>query len=203
MSLIATASGSANVPLLAEGTYAATCYLLADIGSQYNENFKNPSHKVVIGWEVAGEYVEINGEPTPRTVYNTYTLSLNEKSKLRKDLIPWRGRDFTPEELRAFNLRSIVGAPCFLQIIHREVNGQKYANIAAIMTLPRGMGKPECQLSPIIYDIEDDRPEKADELPKWITEKVKASEEYKMRTLPADGDAPVIHEIEDDGELPF
>lgn len=199
MSLIVTANGGGNVPLLPEGTYPATCYLLADIGSQYNEAFQKASRKVVIGWEIAGETIEINGEPSPRTLYNTYTASLNEKSKLRKDLIPWRGRDFTVEELRAFNLRNIVGAPCFLQVIHRDVNGQKYANIAAIMSLPRGMGKPESKLTPIIYDIEDSPVSDIDRLPKWIAEKVRNSDEYK--TLAPE--APVFTELPEDGELPF
>lgn len=203
MSLIAT-SGGAAVPLLPEDTYLATCYLLADIGTQHSKNkgFK-PAHKVIIGWEVADEYVDIGGEQTPRTIYNIYTMSLNEKSKLRKDLIAWRGRDFTPEELKAFDLRNIVGVPCQIQIVHTTQDGETYANIAGLMKLPKFTPCPETQLPQQVYDIDDNPVSDVDRLPKWIAEKVKASEEFKLRTLPANGEAPTFTELPEDGELPF
>lgn len=202
MSLIATAGGSSHVAPIEEGTYPALCYLLCDLGSQYNETFKNKAHKCVIGWEIVGEYIEINGERQPRTMFNTYTMSLNEKSKLRKDLIPWRGRDFTDEELRAFNLRSIVGAPCLLQVIHREKNGKTYANIAGIVKLPKYMDKPTPELDPVVYDIDDNLISDVEYLPEWIAKQIKESEEYKLKAGMT-SELTEIQDGDDEGNLPF
>ena len=113
-------NGGSNIPILEEGSYPAVCYMLVDIGMQKNERYGNSSRKVIIGWEVAGEHVLVEGEEKPRVFSARYTASLNEKSLLRRDLAAWRGRDFTEEELKAFDLKSILGAPCLIQIIHKE-----------------------------------------------------------------------------------
>ena len=139
MSLTVSENAGREIPILPEGSYVAVCNMLVDLGLQYNKTYGNSSRKVLIGWELPEELIEIGGEPVPRTINQRYTASLNEKSVLRRDLAAWRGRDFTPAELSEFNLRNIVGAPCLLQVIHREYNGRKYANMASIMTLPKGM----------------------------------------------------------------
>ena len=62
-----------------------------------------------------------------------YTVSLHEKSALRKDLKQWFGRDLNAQELSEFDTESLVGRPAFLVITHSEGNnGETYANIAAM-----------------------------------------------------------------------
>ena len=122
MSLTVSESGGKSFPILPEGSYVAICNMLVDLGQQYNETYKNSSRKVLIGWELPEETIEINGELVPRTISQRYTASLNEKSVLRRDLAAWRGRDFTAAELEEFNLRNIVGVACMLhpQRIQRQ-----------------------------------------------------------------------------------
>ena len=144
-----------------------------------------------------------NGELQPRTISQRYTASLNEKSVLRRDLAAWRGRDFTPEELEEFNLRNIVGAPCLVQIIHREYNGKKYANVASIMSLPKGMAKPQLSEPPLVYDIDEDDPAIVNTFPVWIKETIIKSESYQERINPTAGEAQGFTELEDEGDLPF
>lgn len=67
------------------------------------------AHKIRIFWEIIGETIEINGEQMPRLVSKEFTLSLNEKSKLRQALQSWRGKAFTAEELQGFDLRKVLG----------------------------------------------------------------------------------------------
>ena len=43
------------------------------------------------------------------TVSKTYTRSMHERSALRRDLEDWRGRRFTEQEARAFDLEKVVG----------------------------------------------------------------------------------------------
>lgn len=205
MSLTVSESGAKEFPILPEGSYAAICNMLIDLGMQYNEAYKNSSRKVLIGWELPEERIEINGESVPRTINQRYTASLNEKSILRRDLAAWRGRDFNAAELEEFNLRNIVGAPCLLQVIHREYNGKKYANVASIMSLPKGMAKPQPFEPPLVYDIDEDDPKMVDNFPTWIKETIQKSESYQVRINPTNiEDAQGFTELDDDGEpLPF
>lgn len=198
-------SSGSSVPLLDEGTYAAVCCALVDLGDQYNEKFGKLQKKVIVGWEVIGESVEIDGEPKPRTFYRTYTASLNEKSELRKHLKAWRGRDFTAEELQAFDLKNIIGAPCFIQIIHNTAsNGNTYANLASVTKLPKGYPTPKGELKPMTYDIESDDPAAISALPSWMQELIRKSSTWQARVNNAP-DAPQLTELGDgdDGELPF
>lgn len=204
MSLTVSEAGGKSFPILPEGSYAAVCNMLVDLGLQYNEAYKNSSRKVLIGWEMPEETIEINGELVPRTISQRYTASLNEKSVLRRDLAAWRGRDFTPAELEEFNLRNIVGAPCLVQIIHREYNGKKYANVASIMSLPKSMPRPVPSEPPLVYDIDEDDPAIVNTFPAWIKETVVKSESYQERINPAAGVSQGFTELEDDeSSLPF
>lgn len=208
MSLKVSENGSgSNIPMLEEGSYAAVCYMLVDIGLQRNERYGNSSRKVIIGWEIADEYVEVDGEQKPRVFSARYTASLNEKAILRRDLAAWRGKEFTEAELSEFNLCNIIGAPCLIQIIHKEgSNGKMYANLASIMKLPKGMPAPKGTLEPLVYDIDESPVSDVDKLPEWIAKTVKASESYQQRLREDSGGVASVSdlsEVEDDGELPF
>lgn len=208
MSLKVSESGSgSNIPILEEGSYAAVCYMLVDIGLQRNERYGNSSRKVIIGWEIADEYVEVDGEKKPRVFSARYTASLNEKAILRRDLAAWRGREFTEAELEEFNLCNIVGAPCLIQIIHKEGNnGRTYANLASIMKLPKGMPVPKMTLEPIIYDIDESDIHDVDKLPEWIATTVKSSESYQQRLKAESGGVAKMQDLEepdDETGLPF
>lgn len=200
MSLITSAACESAIAPIEAGTYPAVCYGLIDIGWQYNETFKKSAPKVVILWEIPSEKVEIGGEAVSRALSQTYTASLNEKATLRRDLIAWRGRDFTDAELERFDLRNIVGTTCLLNVVHKEKNGRTFADVGAIMKMPRGMDAPAGTLPQIIFDMEESDLSLLDQMPEWIAKRAKQSESYKKRLdgmkEAADGDV-------DDGELPF
>lgn len=204
MSLTVTENSATSIAPIPEGTHLAVCYLLVDLGVQYNEVFKNSSRKVMIGWEIPGETYETEDGVKNRTITNRYTASLNEGSTLRRDLSAWRGRDFTEEELEEFNLRNIVGKSCLLNIIHKVKNGRTYANIQSIMALPKEMKKGVLTLDPIVFDLDEMYTEDVDRLPQWIADVVKKSLTYQeMLKQNAVGEEPQFEEIEDDGDLPF
>lgn len=178
MSLIVNEGSSTSIPLLPEDTYPAVCNMLVDLGEQYSEKFDKTSRQILIMWEIPSEKLD-NGES--RRLSKTYTASLNSKGNLRRDLIAWRGRDFTVDELKAFDLKNIVGAPCMLQVIHRVgQDGTKRAVIGGIMKLPKGMPVPGLTNGWTVYDLDaDDAEEKIDDLPEWIQERIKGSETWK------------------------
>lgn len=173
--------GSSSFAPLEEGSYAAVCYEVIDLGMQESKQFGNSSRKVLIGWEIADEYVEINGEKQPRTFTARYTASLNEKAVLRRDLVAWRGKAFSDEELELFDLANIIDAPCLLQVVHKETNGKVYANLAGIIKLPKSMPRPKRTLDPIVFDIDESDLGMIEKLPEWIANTIKQSSSYEER----------------------
>ena len=212
MSLIISAntSGSSIAPLEA-GSYPAVCYGLVDLGYQYSEAYKKGSPKILIMWEIPSETITIDGEEKSRVISQTYTVSLNEKASLRKDLQAWRGKDFTDDELKAFDIKKLLGAPCLLNIVHKESNGRTYANIAGIMALPKGIKRPVPTLEPLVFDLDSDDLDLIKDLPEWIQNRIKESETYKERLAGIGhetGDEPAAAEpsfedLEEEIGLPF
>lgn len=213
MSLTVNGESAPSIAPVEEGTHLGVCSMLIDLGMQYSEVYKKSQRKVLIGWELPDETIEIDGEMKPRVLSKRYTANLSEKSNLRKDLASWRGRDFTPDELKAFDLKNIVGASCLLTIIHSK-NGEKtYANIQSVVKLPKGMAKQALFEPPVVFDLDTDPLERVEDMPAWIAELIKKSETYQARITPpvtAANNQPVpdgntFHDLSDDagGELPF
>lgn len=90
--------------------------------------------------EQAGTMHEVSAE---------FTVSMNEKAKLRKFLEDWRGRSYTNAEAQAgVPLDKLVGAPALGAIEHKESKaGRSYATLKAIQPLPKGMPKPDVDLA--------------------------------------------------------
>lgn len=131
-----------------EGLHQAVCVDVVDRGMQ--ETSFGLKHQVQIRW-MLGEMVPTFDAPQvlcgqdgkPFLVMQTYTNSLNEKAKLRQHLDAWRGRKFSPEELRdGFDLERLIGVNCQLQVVHNlSDNGRTYSNVQAIVPLGKGMAQ--------------------------------------------------------------
>ncbi|GEM_PF-4521665 len=52
--------------------------------------------------------------------------------ELRRDLENWRGRPFTREELRGFDLFKVLGTACQLMVTHTSQGEETYANVTAV-----------------------------------------------------------------------
>ena len=137
-----------------EGTYQAVCFNVWDLGMQEGEwqGQKKVQHKIIVGWEIdekipTGEY-----EGKRFTIYKKYTLSLSDKASLRKDLESWRGRAFTKDELKGFDVEGLVGANCLLNVIHNKSNEKTYTNISSIMKLTKGLEKLEPENERVVPD---------------------------------------------------
>jgi hypothetical protein len=86
-------------------------------------------HKVQLVWELSATMAD----GRPFTVRKRYTASLHEKSNRHKDLKAWRGKSFSAEELKGFDIEKVLVAPCQVLVQHAEKDGQVYANVAAVM----------------------------------------------------------------------
>lgn len=179
MPLTVSDKGGGDFQPIEAGVYPAVLYALIDLGTQFNELYNNYQHKVMLIWEVPGERIEVDGDDKPRVISKEYTLSLSDKAHLRNDLISWRGRDFTGQELVHFDLSNIMGACCQLNIIHKtsKKTGKAYAMVSGIMPLSKGMLKFKPENEQLYFSFEDGGgiPE---QVPDWIKSKIMASREW-------------------------
>lgn len=148
MAIIAKEPESKYTPA-PEGLWQAVCVDVVDLGIV--STAWGDKHKVEIRWQLD----EVNKETDKRfEIRNRYTLSLSDKANLRKHLEMWRGRKFTPEELKGFDLEKLIGANCQLQIIHNlSDEGKTYANVQAIVPVSKKVPK----IAPLDYVREKDR----------------------------------------------
>jgi len=184
MSILARNTGGGDFEKAPTGTQQAVCVFVFDIGLQRGEylGVENVLPKIIVCWEsvetmTTGEYA---GKPFMLSKY--YTLSLHEKSNLRRDLENWRGKKFTEQELEGFDVERLVGANCLLNVVATDKDKRK---ISAIMPLPKGMP----QIKPTITEITEN-------IKKWI-EKERAKAVTPNHVQTSSGDSPK----EDD--LPF
>jgi hypothetical protein len=211
MAIIATDSGGGGdfTPVPA-GTHFAVCCMVADLGKQrivsqmFGESIK---HQVYIRWQIPAERVEWekDGEKHegPAVIGKTYTLSLGDKANLRKDLQAWRGKQFTPEELRGFDISKLLGVPATLTVTHTDKDGKTYANVASLGGIPKGFDKPALEGQAVLYD--SDNTGAFDSLPKWLQEKVQGQiAEQQQGHAEQYGDPGPGPEYADlDDEIPF
>lgn len=166
MAFIATDSGgNGNFKRVPPGAYIGRCYSLIDLGTQlstgqYGEKLQ---HKIRIGWELFGEdengeplTIEVDGRTMPMTISKSYTVSLHEKSGLRKDLAAWRGRDFTDEEAKGFDVQKLLGVYCMVNVTSSETNGKTYSNVAGLTPLPGALknSKPAPVHEVVVFDLD-------------------------------------------------
>ena len=107
---------------LPEGQHNAICYRVVDFGTREEQWQDNPPKKrttLHITWEVPDVKLD---DGRPYSISKKYTASLNENSALFKDLVTWRGRPFTPEELKEFDVSKLIGLPAILHIEHNNTD---------------------------------------------------------------------------------
>jgi hypothetical protein len=139
---------------------------LIDLGTQlssgqYGEKLQ---HKIRVAWELFGEdeegkplTIEFDGKEMPMTISKSYTLSLSEKASLRKDLQSWRGREFTDEEAKGFDISKLIGAYCMVNVTTSETNGKTYSNVANLTPLPTALkaSKPAPIHEVVTFDLDN------------------------------------------------
>lgn len=211
MGLLAADSGGGDYETTPEGVYTARCYRIIDLGTQTGAEIfgRKQQHKVMISWELIGKddprMTEGDNKGKPFSIHKRYTVSLGEKASLRQDLEAWRGKKFTADELKGFDLGKILGQYCTIQVVHSEDG--KYANVNAIMA-HKG-DKPEPVNPDLIFDI--DKPDMqvfetlSDSIkgtimqaPEWkqptatkVATKVEPAQEKLDEVFPVDDNEPV------------
>ena len=190
---VATDKGGGSFQLPPAGTHAARCIWIIDLGT-HKDAFKGKPkliRKVRVAWELPNEKAIFDEERGEESFVcgQDYTLSLGERANLRHMLESWRGRDFTEEELKGFDLKILLKKACLVNIIHKKSQQKRdYHQVASVTPLPKGMGCPKPTLDVLLYDIEDGESDTFALLPEWIQDRIRESEEWNGS--PGSGDAP-------------
>lgn len=187
----ATNKGGDFAPI-PSGIHHAVCYSIIDLGTQPSQMFA-PSRKVLIIWELPFERADFKNEKTgaienkPRVISKEYTLSTGAKSNLRKDLESWRGKPFTTEEANCFEVGVLAEKNCQVNVAHKpSKDGTKtYANVISIVPLGKGQKPVKPENKVLVWDL----PESGvitfpDNMPEWVQNKIKNSEEYVESVTP-------------------
>jgi len=184
MAIIANSNGGGkDFQPVEAGTYTARCYSMIHIGTITEDVMgqKKEMNKVRLTFELPTEmkvFKEENGEQ-PQVIGKDFTLSMHEKAGLRKFLSSWRGKAFTDDEAKAFDITKLLGVACTLGITHKvSKTGKTYAEISSVSTLMKGMAIAN-QINPSFeFSVAEFDQAKFDALPQFIRDKVITSREY-------------------------
>jgi hypothetical protein len=154
MALIAKNEGG-NFELPTPGMAQGVISSIVDMGLQ--PTAWGDKQKVALVWET--NRLLSTGERW--VTAKMYTLSLNEKAFLRKDIEAICGIKLTKEQVAAgFDVETLRGKSCFVNIAITEDGDKKYAEIQTYMPLPDGTPA----LQPMGLPV-----------PAWITKKMTAA----------------------------
>lgn len=173
-----TDSGGKEFESAPIGNHIGRCIGMIDVGTQQGEYQGKVTHarKVVIRWELPTELIsEGDFAGKPFVVSKFYTASLSEKANLRKDLVSWRSREFTDEELRGFDAKNILDKPCMVNVTHNE---KKKAKVAGITPIPKGMAAPGRVNDLFFFSLDDFKPELFEKLSDYYKDMIRKSPEW-------------------------
>ena len=174
--MVEDTGGGMDFTPVPQGTHLAVCDMVVDLGQQETTYMgeKKIVHQVFIRWELPHERLEYEKDGQrynlPMIISKTYTASLSEKANLRKDLEAWRGRAFTEEELKGFDVFNILGACCQVTVTHKDSNGKTYANVASVAGWPKGMERITAE-NPLLKYSADETGD-FDKLPEWLQTRI-------------------------------
>lgn len=194
--------------LIPAGNYIARCYQMIEIGTVKETILGKDkiSPKVRIGWELPTElkvFKEENGEQ-PCVISKEYTLSMAEKANLRIALKSWRGKDFTEDEAKSFDITKLLGVPCMINIIHKpSKDGLKvYEEISGITPLPKGIDCPPQFNKTLLLSYDSFDIDVFNKLPDFIRNKMMGSLEYAAMQTPNHTSIDTST-VSDEDDLPF
>tara|TARA_X000001388_G_scaffold49229_1_gene35362 strand:- start:772 stop:1467 length:696 start_codon:yes stop_codon:yes gene_type:complete len=188
---------------LPKGQYEGVCYKVVDMGTteQEYEGVKSKKKRVLITFEIQGQKMS---DDRPFVISRTYTASLFESAALRKDLVSWRGRNFTEEELQGFDIDKLLGKTANIEVGETKNGNPKIIGLfkpdGGVQSVPtvnetqkfdldiycKEWTGETCDESKAMCDVFAD-------FPPWLQEDIEDSFEYKAAVKKGE-DAGIVRE---------
>ena len=183
--ILVTGNNETKREIVPSGTHIARCYSMIHIGTvewEYAGETKY-TNKIRITFELPHEMRDFGGEEKPMVISKEYTLSLHEKSNLRRDLEGWRGRSFSNQEVCSFDITNVLRSSCNVSVIHKtSKSGNEFAQIGRISSMTKGSDCPNQINESFIFNYEDNFNEDwLEEQPEWVQDQIKNTDEYKSK----------------------
>lgn len=195
------------------GMHLARCYRIIDLGTQKSEymGVSKLLHKIMLGWEIHGtddNNVQLKmKDGRPFAMFKNYTFSWAEKANLRADLQSWRGKPFSQEEMRRFDLKNVLGAWCMLNVIEKPgADNKMYVNVAGVAPVPpmiKNAGLPTAVNPNEMFTLSEPDMTMFQSFSDNLKKKIMASPEWEKlqgKATPQTSKAPAFEEDED---IPF
>lgn len=163
------------------GMHVARIYQIIDLGTtEQGGQFGGKKRKVQIIFELPLEMAIFDPEKgeQPYYVRGMYTLSMHEKATLRKDVQSMIGKSLTDDEAKKFNIFTLLGKECMVNVIHRTSGDKTYANVQTITPLPKGMNCPDAINPAMVFSTQQPDMEVFRKLPEFVQDKIKLSDEF-------------------------
>ena len=185
---VSASSGGGNFIQVPAGVHLACCYRIIDLGTQKTTYMgqSKMSAKVLFQFEVHTENDDgtplLTQDGKPLSISKQYTLSLGENAIMRRDLQSWRGKGFTDDELKSFELENVLGQWCMINVVHTSKDGKTYANVDNITPVPAAIkknGLPDAANAPVLFSIRDADMAVFETFSDYIKDKIKSSPEWE------------------------
>ena len=189
--------GDTKIELVPAGNHIARLFKIVNIGT-VDTGFKDVDTgepkiqpKVRLYFELPLKkrtYKDKDGNDveTPFVIGKKVTLSLfkgKQVAKLRTIAEAMIGTALTDEEAENFDVESLLGMPCMVQVAHEKLMGSEdlYATIANVSSVPEGLEAP-AQVNPsVVLDVNSATQEEIGALNEFIRKEIESSQEYKNR----------------------
>lgn len=181
--------------LVPQGTHVGRVWKIMNLGTRYQE-FQGkrkdyPDTLINISWELPNEIHEFTYRKEdgteekvtrPLSISREFTLSMGAKSNLRPIVEGILGVHLTDEEAYGFDVEQLLGMASLVTVSHRSNHeGKVYANLISTAPMLKGMAEPAPFNEPKILDVRKMTKEEIDALPEWLGDKMRESDEYKVR----------------------
>lgn len=216
MSIIPPKAEGKERELVPEGNHIGILYRIINIGT-IDTGFTNDDGspkkqaKVRVYFELPNEMreFEYDGEKKtlPMSISREVTLSLYKSEKhtaiLRTIANACIGTALKDEEAERFDIEDLLGRACMIQVAHEQTkDGKTFAKAVGFGSIPKGMNVPKQTNENRVQNVREMTRDEIDELPEWLRDKMKSSDEYHVR-FEAPRSAPAASDEIGPGDVPF
>jgi len=133
-------SGKAPIYVVPAGVYDAACVEIIDLGMVEDKVYNKISHKIRVVFELDHK---VPDKDMNARISKKFNLSIAKykggmQTSLRKFLTDWRGKDFTLEEEKGFDLSVLLGRRCTLVVSNTEKDGSVMFEISSVVKAGKG-----------------------------------------------------------------